>query len=192
MGLFDEIKCKVPLPAKRGVKTAAEWKNHTFQTKDLDVVMLNFEIRKTGLWREEVTYGPSEKKSKWDAGLKVLKRKWVKHDSFTGYVNFYDFIQDVGDSNDLWVEFRAHFKKGKFQGKVELFEWRLENNNERKEEAKKRENEWKIRDEFCGKWYFKYGLRYWNNLVRFVFGQIISVNQWLGSKLWKAERWLSF
>ena len=54
MGMFDEILCKVPLPAKRGLKKAKEWKEHVFQTKSLDNVLIRHEIRRTGLWHQEI------------------------------------------------------------------------------------------------------------------------------------------
>lgn len=194
MGMFDEIQCKVPLPTKRGVKTAAEWKLNNFQTKDLDECMSRFEIRKSGLWLEKVSYEPVETNKEeclWSVGLKPKSREWVKYD-FTGYVNFYDFIYNVDEENDLSIEFRAHFVNGKLQGKIKLVEWKFENNFERKSSTEKHEKEFQERQEFCNKWYFKYGLKYWNNLLRFVFKYSIKFNQWVGSKLWKIERWLTF
>tara|TARA_Y100000593_G_scaffold42861_1_gene82046 strand:- start:22706 stop:23332 length:627 start_codon:yes stop_codon:yes gene_type:complete len=208
MGMFDEIQCKVPLPAEKGVKSAAEWKNHTFQTKDLHSAMLHFEIRKSGLWVKEVKYkeldieGWKKKKKKrgvWDfPTLEVESEKWVK-ENFTGYVNFYDMLHDIDDDHDVWVEFRAHFQEGRLVDKVELIEWRLENNSDRKASEKKWKDEVKARKKFQEKWYYKYFGQYWNMFIGTIFnwgsrflGWVSDLFQSLRSFSWKVERWFKF
>lgn len=207
MGLFDEIQCKVPLPAKKGVKSAAKWKNHTFQTKGLHNAMLHFEIRRSGLWVKEVKYKEVDtdtlKKKKrsgaWDFPiLEVKSEKWVK-ENFTGYVNFYDILHDIDSDHDAWVEFRAHFQEGQLVDKVELLEWRLENNSDRKADEKKWKDEAGARRKLKERWVYKYFGQYWNNLIRFIFSWGGCFVSWISNLfqsfrtfLWKVESWLKF
>jgi hypothetical protein len=198
MGMFDEIQCKIPLPAKRGFKPAKFWKEHTFQTKDLDNFLAHYEIRKSGLWVKEIEYkepDPSKKKKKlrdwFPDPLEIESEKWVR-DNFTGYLSFYDFMSDVDDTNDLWIEFRVHLKDGKPQGKVELMEWRLEDNLEKKENLKEWGRETKARKEYEKKLRYKYCFKYWNKLIRFLFYWDNKCHNWWNSKRWKMERWLTF
>lgn len=51
MGLFDYIRCHVPLPPDGEISV------DEFQTKDLDNCLLHFEIREDGtLWEKRVNY----------------------------------------------------------------------------------------------------------------------------------------
>jgi len=198
MGMFDEIQCKVPLPTKKGLKTAAEWKDHPFQTKDLGNFMGHFEIRKSGLWLKHVKYKESDpnkkccKKMSWCCDLEIESEEWVK-ENFTGYVQFYDFVHDVNEAHDLWVEFGGHFDKGKLQGKIELLKWEEESNVERKANEKKWRQETKARKEYEKKWRYKYCFKYWNRLVGWIFRGGRRLHEWKGKLVsWKAERWLKF
>jgi hypothetical protein len=204
MGMFDEIQCKVPLPAKKGLKTAAEWKNYTFQTKDLDNFLGHYEIRKSGLWVKEIKYKPTTKETPREkmgvdkgwcfAPLDIESEKWVK-DNFTGHIRFYDFVHDVDETHDLWVEFGGHFDKGKLNGKIELLKWKEENSEERKANAIKWAKETKLREEYERKWRYKYFGKYWNKLVRFKFRILSKVFNWvhkISGNLWKLERKITF
>ena len=111
MGLFDNIICKLPLPveSKEGDDfdfTPYEWETRTFQTKDLDNCMVDYEIRSDGhlcVWRTN--------------SLSGKEGRWIESD-FTGYVNFYDLIRNNEGEKDLWVEFKAHFILGKIEGDI--------------------------------------------------------------------------
>lgn len=197
--MFDEIQCKVPLPAKRGVKTAAEWKGYTFQTKDLDNFLGHYEIRKSGLWVKEVEYKkptPNKKRQKeknWLSDpLEIESEKWVK-ESFTGYVQFYTFIHDIDNEHDLWVEFGAHFDKGKLQDKVELLKWEKETNAERKANTREWEEKASLRKEYENKWRYKYCFKHWNRLVGWVFRGARRIYEWKGKLVsWRVESWFKF
>lgn len=202
--MFDEIQCKVPLPAKRGIKSATQWKNHTFQTKDLENFLGHYEIRKSGLWVKEATYKDIDlKKEKKCKGwcfpcMEVESEKWVK-ENYSGYIRFYDFINDVDEENDAWVEFGGLFDKGKLQGKIELLEWKKESNFERKENDKKLKLKVKERKDYEKKWRYKYFGHYWNHAIRFIFRVLNrflnwkrEVTDWILKKLWKLESRLKF
>ena len=204
MGMFDEIQCKVPLPAKKGLKTAAEWKNYTFQTKDLDNFLGHYEIRKSGLWVNKIEYSGAEITSQetfvgsasrhpFLAPLEIESEKWVKAD-FTGYITFYDSINnDADDQHDLWVEFGGHFDKGKLQGKIELLKWEESNNAERKANTKKWKEEAKTRKEYEEEWRYKYFFKYSNRLGRWIFGILRKAHGWIGKLVsWKVESWFRF
>jgi hypothetical protein len=202
MGMFDEIQCKVPLPAKKGLKTAAEWKNYTFQTKDLDNFIGHYEIRKSGLWVKEIKYKPTTKETprgkekkgnKWDKGwcfapLEIESERWVK-ENFTGYICFYDFVHDADDAHDLWIEFGGHFDKGKLQGKIELNKWKEESNVERKANTKKWKEEAKARKEYKEKWRYKYCFKHWNRFVRWDCRLNRRFHHWWLRVIDKLERW---
>lgn len=195
--MFDEIKCKVPLPTREKLKTAAEWKTHTFQTKDLDNFLGQYEIRKSGLWVKEVKYKPSNHSKKKKIGkifapiLEVESEEWVK-DSFSGAVRFYDTIENVDDDHDLWIEFLAFFEDGKLEKKIRLTEWRLENNSEKKANHEKWAEESRLRSLYEKTLRFKYCFRYWNRFIRFSFRHLRRFQEWKRSFLWKLERWLTF
>jgi len=200
--MFDEIQCKVPLPTKKGLKTAAEWKGYTFQTKDLDNFLGHYEIRKSGLWVKEIKYKPTTKETprkkkgagkRWCfAPLDIESEKWVK-DNFTGYVRFYDFVYDVDETHDLSIEFGGHFDKGKLQDKIELLKWEEESSAGRKANIKKWAKETKARKEYEKKWRYKNFGKYWNMLVGWTFRGIRRVREWEGKLVsWKIENKLKF
>ena len=176
MSLFDQISCKVPLPVKKGIfgaKTAAEWKNHSFQTKDLDCAMFNYEIRRSGLWKQE------------------HRRGWVK-DHFTGEVRFYDFILNDGHKSDLWIEFGAGFKDGKLDGKVRQIEWRYEDNTKRKEREQKWGEERRRRLEFEGTKRYRFLYKYSNKASRLLFRGVFKALDWANYAARKLESWSRF
>ena len=194
MGMFDELQCKVPLPAKKGFKTAKEWKNYTFQTKDLDNSLSRYEIRKSGLWYHQVKYKDTLVEHKFNdlwsiPGLEVESEKWVK-EPFTGYIHFYDFISDYDDTHDAWIEFRAHFREGSLQDKVELVKWELEDNAERKASDAKWKKELAESNAYKEKWRYKYLFKYWNRLIDWKFRLLRRIINYISSNSWNLERWL--
>lgn len=88
MGMFDEIRCQMPLP-KEGCAGLV------FQTKDMPGQWLNqYEIRSDGsLWHED-----------YDS------KEWERCE-MTGEVRFYTYT-DKNDPSASWVEFSAYFVHG--------------------------------------------------------------------------------
>lgn len=175
MGLFDEIYCKVPLPVKKGIfgaKTAAEWRNHSFQTKDLDCALFKYEIRRSGLWKNQ-------------------DDRWAK-DNLTGEIRFYDFILDNTHESDLWIEFGAGFKDGKLDGKVRQIEWRYEDNTKRKKQEQKWKEEREIRLEFERTKRYRFLYRYSNKVSRLLFRGVFKALDWANYAARKLESWSRF
>lgn len=99
MGMFDEIKCKYPLPIP-GMQ------DRTYQTKDTPAQYLDlYEIREDGtFWHHEYDYRNDGRKHNY---------RWVQ-EPMTGEIRFYDF--PTGDYKDGgWVEFSAYFVDGKLR-----------------------------------------------------------------------------
>lgn len=141
MGMFDHIKCELPLTLKRETKKVfpKDWQaEHVFQTKDLANILCLYKITKTGqLFYEKVdrelvrTMTEAEerklrKKKRWVWPYKenILSRKWVK-EQYTGTVDFYTNVLDI-NGNEWWVEFRATFIKGKLVGKLQTIEEKIQ------------------------------------------------------------------
>tara|TARA_R100000008_G_C3557791_1_gene154252 strand:+ start:216 stop:773 length:558 start_codon:yes stop_codon:yes gene_type:complete len=185
MGLFDNIICKLPLPveSKEGDDfdfTPYEWETRTFQTKDLDNCMVDYEIRSDGhlcVWRTN--------------SLSGKEGRWIESD-FTGYVNFYDLIRNNEGEKDLWVEFKAHFILGKIEGDIVCEEWKEEDNSNRKQVEAEFKEMFEKREEFIQKWYFRYFLSYWNILVYFLTAAILKVMNWKVKMLHKIRDKLTF
>ena len=183
MGCFDQIKCKIPFPtkSKRGdefFKTKKNWYDHTFSTKDLENCLLQYEIRRSGLWKRNN-----------DKLQRAVDRKWSK-DDYSGYVKFNDVF--LGKENDLLVEFRAYFKDGKLQGEVECLKWNLKSNNDRKVEESEIKKRLKKRAVYEKKLCYKYCLKYWNKLVTWLFKKIRKIHEWKSRMIPRLENWLTF
>lgn len=107
MGMYDDIKVLVPLP------DGFDGKN--FQSKDLECLLDQYEIRKDGtLWKlvYELVDNPNYDKEKppFAVGNALFKREnehWVQED-FHGFICFYG----MGESNE-WHEYVAKFTDGK-------------------------------------------------------------------------------
>lgn len=204
MGMFDYIECEMELPKFGDHPHSWEWKsNHQFQTKDLVNALIEYKIDKEGdLYFKKIEYEKreltNEEQEDKDSGgfwhpmwnLEPISEEWVKED-FTGYINFYDFIQDFDDKHDAWVEYKVHAKDGKVEGEVQLVEFKEESNKERIASNKRIEAEMKARKEYQQKWRYKFFGQYWNELVRFIFRGV----RWLGNKFnssWRLEDKLKF
>jgi hypothetical protein len=205
MGMFDYINCEMPLP-RGGANTVPTFRyDHQFQTKDLANALIEYKIGKDKiLYEKKVEYEErelteEEKKDKDSGGfwspmwtMEEKSHEWVK-DNFTGYITFYDVLNDVDSTHDAWVDYRVHVKNGEAQGDVELETYRLENNTESKANKVKWEQEAKDRKEYEEKWRYKYCFKYWNRLVGWTFHVGRRLHEWEGKLVsWKVERWLKF
>jgi hypothetical protein len=96
MGMFDEVRCKYPMPVKQ------DFSDQWFQTKSLDCFLDKYEIREDGtLWECEYNGGGD----------------WVQVKCFTGEIRFYRFHSElVGQrGNRGWVEFSSYFVRGELK-----------------------------------------------------------------------------
>jgi hypothetical protein len=109
--MFDDLRCKYPLPV-------AGANDLSYQTKDLDCSLDNYEIREDGtLWHEE--YDVEDHSDPNAEGLMRLcgmmarvNQRWQQVDNFTGEVCFYgSFRPDWSD----WIEWSAYFVRGKLK-----------------------------------------------------------------------------
>ena len=109
MGMFDEIKCKYPLPVKGANKLL-------YQTKDTDAQIMDlYEIRKDGtLWHEiydiEDKSNPKAKGYLRLAGCMTRVNKQWKQEDITGEIRFYT---STCKKHDKWLEFSEYFVDGK-------------------------------------------------------------------------------
>ena len=179
MGMFDTIKCKLPLPAKaeEGSEfdlTEHEWENIDFQTKDLESYLGEYEIREDGLWEYE-----------------DLDSKWEKS-NHTGLVYFYNLLTSNDSDKDLWAEFKVLIENGEIKSDVECVKWDYEDNSNRKSIEKEFNKGLKKRMAFVNKWYYKFFILPWNLIVIFVFGSVISVIDWIASLMGKIQRKITF
>lgn len=139
MGMYDNIKCKYPLPAG-GPPNAGEL---DYQTKDTWSQGLDhYEIREDGtLWIEEYdvkdrsTWGawqkehPGQEAPEGMFGLADMagcmtriNRRWKQDDKTkTGEIRFYT---SLGKQHTGWLEYSAYFVDGKLSA-LNLIEYRL-------------------------------------------------------------------
>lgn len=124
MGMFDELKCKYPLPVEGA--NAVE-----YQTKDTPMQNLDhYEIREDGtLWHEDFDIEDHSDMAKWKAAhpgeeppkelqgtllslcgcMTRVNKRWEPI-NFTGEIRFYGCL---GERCGGWVEFSAYFEQGK-------------------------------------------------------------------------------
>ena len=182
MGMFDTITCKYPLPRPDNPMELKDFNfnNTSFQTKDLENSLDNYEIREDGsLWirRTESEYLEGDKKAKSLMGrfghMKLIK-EWWEPTKFTGVIEFYnsigfdcEFDRDSCE-NDYWVEYISTFVDGQITT-VGLLKFQGTNNAERK----KRQAEWKEKTRLekilWDKWYMKYFYCHYDNAVNWIF-----------------------
>lgn len=98
MGMFDDVRCEVPVPGE------PQPKHPQFQTKDFECYLDSYTIKADGtLWRKERDDGEES------APLQV---------PFHGLLNFYTY-EGGGHRNadpGIWFEYEAKFTDGKLQG----------------------------------------------------------------------------
>lgn len=125
MGMFDDIRCKYPLPLP-------QYQENEFQTKDTPSQWMDlYEIREDGtLWREDYDTEDQSERGKWERenpGLELppsiknnptawcgcaarVNKRWAPVADFVGEIAFYNCI---GPKREGWVEFSAYFVGGK-------------------------------------------------------------------------------
>lgn len=110
MGMFDTITVKAKMP-----NSWPEDEKPVFQTKDLECLMFDYEIREDNkLYVERVKYKEAERSKKesehWLDSFPLMEREsseW-EFSPVTGYIVFYTSIED----NTRWLEYRAHIVCG--------------------------------------------------------------------------------
>ena len=120
MGMFDHIHCRVPLP-----EGYTQYQDRAFQTKDLDCVLDQCEIREDGLWRED--YDIEDRSDPNAVGIKRIfgcmtrvNKRWVRVPDYTGTIRFYD---GLGEMSSGWIEFEAHIGLGHLLRPVALIKY---------------------------------------------------------------------
>jgi hypothetical protein len=110
MGMFDTITVKCDLP-----DSFPKDKGPVFQTKDLDCIMLEYEIRENKqLFVKRCKYkaidGNPDSESLFD---RLPRYEEVSHEwefyPYTGYIVFYT---SIGEDHSKWVDYRAHLVGG--------------------------------------------------------------------------------
>lgn len=141
MGMFDDIKCKYPLPLAGANDLAYQTKDTAAQYCDL------YEIREDGtLWHEEYDTEDQSDAAKWEKEnpgkeapkeldafcgcMTKVNKRWVQVPNVTGEICFYTIYSIVdgkmtnATSRDGWLEWSAYFVAGKLN-QVNLVENRL-------------------------------------------------------------------
>lgn len=150
MGMFDEIRCKAPLPLP-------QFQDNLFQTKDTPEQYLDlYEIREDGtLWHEEYDTEDQSKAGEWLRanpgkthddlpeelkGINALcgcaarvHKRWVQVEDFHDDLRFYNTL---GKHNSGWIEFSARFTDGKL-ARLTLVEHRPIDPKEEEESEKR-------------------------------------------------------
>lgn len=108
MGMFDNLKCKYPLPNYKALP------DELFQTKDTPSQFLDtYEIREDGtLWHEDYdTEDHSDPNAKgvikFIGSMTRINHRWEPVKNFLGEIRFY-----AGDDKS-WIEFSSYFVDGK-------------------------------------------------------------------------------
>lgn len=119
MGMFDDLRCKYPLPL-------AGANDLVYQTKDTDAQFLDmYEIREDGtLWHEVYDIEDHSERGEWKKqnpgqdppeGLETfmgcmarVNKQW-KQVVFTGEIRFYI---STGKDHSGWIEWSAYFVNG--------------------------------------------------------------------------------
>lgn len=115
MGMFDDLRCKYPLPVK-GANALA------YQTKDTPAQYLdNYEIREDGtLWHEAYETRMEETKAA-PLGFYLHRdnKRW-EPEEMTGELRFYTTLPP---NHSGWIEWSAYFEAGKI-ARLNLIEHR--------------------------------------------------------------------
>jgi hypothetical protein len=187
MGMFDSIKVKQDLPLPEDLKSlSVDWKDYTFQTKDLDNCLLEYFISEDGflyehvIERDYIPYTPEERKSQkiksWDIWKEVIEKETYhkKIEDYHGKIQFYTY-DDYDEENDYWVEFDAYFVYGKLD-KIELSKFKKEasrsiSNQKWQEEYKKEQKHpWNVFKRYASyvgwKWFWRKTSSIFYNLSR--------------------------
>lgn len=113
MGMFDTITVKAKMP-----ESWPKDQEPVFQTKDLECLMHDYEIREDNkLYIEKVKYKEAERSSEksdhWLDSFPLMERESSEWElaPVTGYIVFYTSIEDK-ENGDRWLEYRAHIVCG--------------------------------------------------------------------------------
>jgi len=130
--MYDELTIKTHLPLPEEIKHLnIDWKNHRFQTKDLENCLIDYVLTEQGrlvervVDREYIEYTEDEKKDRkpWNIWKDVIeKNERFEDTNFHGTVFFYAF-EEFDDKYDFWLDYRAYFVYGKLD-KIELIEFK--------------------------------------------------------------------
>lgn len=180
--MFDSIKCKYTLPRPDNPMELKDFNfnSTSFQTKDLENALDNYEIREDGsLWIRgiELKHVEGDEKDKSFIGrfghMKLIK-EWWEPTKITGVIKFYNLIgfdcefDRNSCENDYWLEYIATFVDGQITT-ISLLKFEGTNNSERK----RRDAEWKkntrLEKIFWEKWYMKYFYRHYDDAVNWIF-----------------------
>jgi len=137
MGMFDSIKCKMPLPVSGEVSgLGVSWNEEVYQTKDLDNMLGYYEITEDGrlrCLRSRIGWAEGDREEVEEDGGNGEVEEWSDVD-FHGRIRFYtgycdnpeyrwDYSKDADqlswseimdiEGHDWWVEFEATFDNGK-------------------------------------------------------------------------------
>ena len=140
MGLFNYIKCDMPLPnLPEDLINKYSDKAIEFQTKDLsDTIMRSYLIDKNGELFLKIYYNDQGRETYYSTN-KNLGLKLIKH---TGAIRFYDcFESKVKSDKSGWVEYEAVFLNGLLQGEIKLIEMTKPSNFTEKEIEEKKQQE---------------------------------------------------
>lgn len=159
MGMYDTISISDQLPFTDEMKELGlDKNNHDWQTKNLGGYFGSFFIQNGELFEQE--YKKISHKEGDPNGNSIMDRvgyiersePFLKKIDFHGEIYFYNYVSDVQDKWDCWIEFKATFSHGKVE-KIELIKF----NKTDVEERKKREREfWLEADKERNLWYNKY------------------------------------
>jgi len=188
--MFDFVQCEYPLPLgdhPKELKSAPDWEEFEFQTKDLESVLNNYVISEDGqLYVEEAQFELSLETDKWHPFSKKEVTGIEKLD-FTGEINIYGIHLD--DEHDFWIELKALFWKGDLK-ELGLERWSKEDNTERV--AFKKELDKKIKElETDSKKSWYKGKHVYTSVVRSIFHLIRRLLATIAKVTWKIEKWIS-
>lgn len=119
MGMFDDIRCEVPLPDG--------WEHPSFQTKSLDCEMALYRITADGRLEREVFElepdgppGPHPFFKDWKdhQPMKRANERWEPQE-FHGDLFFYSYAGDINGPDGIeWHEYRARFTEGRLSSLI--------------------------------------------------------------------------
>lgn len=136
--MFDIVSVAVPLPYSEEMRELGLDKNNReYQTKDLECYMGRYVIQSGRLFEQKY------KKTEWVEGdpksefLTDKLGRLSKQDpywedvNYHGEISFYDYLSDIEDKWNCWVEFKATFTRGVLEG-IELVRFTKKSNEEQK------------------------------------------------------------
>ena len=174
--MYDTIKCEYPFVRPDDVKELAdiEFTDLIYQTKDLDCALDSYLIKRDRtLWKRN-SYIPND--GDW---VQILH---------TGVINFYDYYINDEFKNDYWIEYSATFVNG-FATRVDIVKFEAADNTERKAISLKFDDSIKRREILWSKWYMKYGYKYYDKFIAFVFKKWYTIKNKLPNA-YIVEHWL--